>query len=146
LFVLLAAATPSRAQEFSGPDGFAICPFTATQFGPCEPLTVSAQQSYRLSAEEVRIVDILKRYAATSDHSLVKELAKSFAAPQLPLATAKIADFWLPDRQHDKSPSNCFACGIHLRYTNDDLMQMTYTVASRFSVIWNRVMVSAPLK
>jgi hypothetical protein len=137
---LVATAISSRAQERVSPDGFSIC---ASDLGHCEALTDPALRSHRLSSEEVSIVATLKRYAVAPDDALLKDLETSFAPLRLIASTGKYSDYWLPARQDkDNSQSNCFVCGIHFVYSENNLQQMNYTVVGKFSVIWNRVLVS----
>jgi hypothetical protein len=145
LVVVLAAAAPSAAQQHAGPDGFAICPFIDSGTGSCEPLTDQAEQRFGLSNEQTAIVAQLKIFVAKPDETLLEQIGKSFAPSQRPAAAGDYSDIWLADRPGpDNAPSACFVCGVHLRYLKYDLYQLTYTVESKFTVIWNRAMVARP--
>jgi hypothetical protein len=48
----------SRAQPYTGPDGFGIWPYVNSNIGKCRPLTDQSKQSFGLSAEETAIVTI----------------------------------------------------------------------------------------
>jgi hypothetical protein len=142
---LLGTAAANLAQSHAGPDEFSICAFTNSAIGACEPLTDTAVQGYSLTAEESRLVKILKRFAATPTDAVLDELLPSFGVPQKPLETPKSTDHWLPERPGgNKAASDCFACGVHLRLIENVLYQITYSVNGKFSVIWNRELAEKP--
>jgi hypothetical protein len=142
LFVGSAAAV--RAQPHAGPDGFSICPFVNADTGSCAPLTNQAVQSFGLSEPQAGVVAILKQFAVKPDAGLLEQLAKTFAQPQSAASAGTYSDIWLADRGPGNAASDCFICGIHLRYRNKELYQMTYTVEDKFTVLWNKPQASSP--
>ena len=128
-----------------GPDGFSICPIVNADIGPCEPLTDAAMAGRGLSAEEEGIVGKLRRLAEAPDQAAIDDLAKSFAPVRTPVDTADFKDVWFPDRDAaGNALTSCFACGLHLRFAKDGLIQINYAPEARFIVIWNRVPVTKP--
>ncbi len=63
---LVIAAVPSRAQPYTGPDGFGIWPYVNSNIGKCRPLTDQSKQSFGLSAEETAIVAIFAKNVGRS--------------------------------------------------------------------------------
>lgn len=153
---VIAAALPARAQPYTGPDGFGICPFansalgvTHSTIGPCRPLTDQAMQSFGLAANQTGVVAILRSYAAKPAADLLQQLENtmSLAAPKQFAAAGRFSDYWFPDAA---DPSNV-ALGVHFRYVDEaskqQLFQMTYAVDGidgHFTVIWNRVAAATP--
>jgi hypothetical protein len=142
--VLLGAVVAVRAQSHASPDGFSICPFVNADSGSCAPLTDQAPQSYGLSESQAAVVAMLKQFAVKPDAAILEQLTKTFAQPQSAASAGAYSDIWLAERRADNSPSDCFVCGIHLRYRNRDLYQMTYAVEGKFTVLWNKPQASPP--
>jgi len=142
--LLIAGGGTSRAQPYTGPDGFAICPYAKGIIGTCAPLTDAAIRGYRLDTAQAGNVATLRRIAAKPAPELVNAIvdSKLFAAPRQFSSAGDYADYWFPD---SANPGR-IECGIHLRYTKDDLQQMTYAVDGRFIVLWTRTAAAKPLR
>jgi hypothetical protein len=139
--------TAALAQESVGPDGFSICPIVNADIGKCEALSDAALQGYGLTSDEQSIVGKLRRLAGAPDQAAIDDLAKSFAPVETPVDTPNYRDVWFPDRDAaGNALTSCFACGLHLRFAKDDLMQINYLPEAKFIVIWNRVLMTTPAK
>jgi hypothetical protein len=138
---LVIGGSASRAQPYTGPDGFAICPYAKGVIGKCAPLTDPAMRDYGLTAAQAGLVamwrTIVMKPAPAPADTIVN--SKPFAAPWLFSHLDEYSDYWFPD------PSSVsIECGIHFRYAKEDLMQMNYAVDGRFIVLWTRNAVVPP--
>ena len=80
-----------------------------------------------LSAEEEGIVGKLRRLAEAPDQAAIDDLAKSFAPVRTPVDLPEFKDVWFPDQDAAGSAlTSCFACGLHLRFAGDGLIQINY--------------------
>ena len=136
--LLLSAAATVRAQEHAGADGFSLCPFINAGSDACVPLNDQAMQSAGLSQAQVNVIAILEQFAVKPDAALLEQLAQTFAQPRSGASAGAYSDIWLAERGADNAASDCFICGIHLRYRDKALYQITYTVEGKFTVLWNQ--------
>jgi hypothetical protein len=86
----------------AGPDGFSICPFAGSAFGPlhstigpCQPLTGQSMQSFGLSASQAAIVAILQSIAVKPAFNPLQPMAnaKSLAVPKIFVAAGDYSDY-----------------------------------------------------
>jgi hypothetical protein len=139
---LLSFAPASSAEQTVAPDGFSICILDSSAFGPCQPLSEATIASFHLSGEEQQIARQLKRLVVSSDQAVLDDLAKAFAPPRPPIGTTDFIDLWFPDRRDPQV--TCFICGLHLKFAQQQLVQINYGVTGQFMIIWNRVMMTLP--
>ena len=62
--------------------------------------------------------------------------------PRPPIGTADFIDLWFPDRRDPQA--TCFICGLHVKFAQQQMVQINYGVSGQFMIIWNRVMMTLP--
>jgi hypothetical protein len=143
--LLLALAGSALAKETVGRDGFSICAWGKGALGPRKQITADSVREFGLTPAHEDVLLKLRRLAADPRPALLDEIARSFGAPRNFAEVGAYADRFYPERE--PQAASCIECGLHLRFRNAELFQITYgRWQGGFQIIWNRALVAPAAK
>ena len=138
--LLLALTGFAEAKDTVGKDGFSICAWKNGALGPCKEITADSRREFGLTPADADLLGKLRRLAADPKTPLLDEIARSFGPPRTFAEVGAFADRFYPERA--PGAASCIECGLHLRFKDAELFQITYgRWQGGFQIIWNRALV-----
>jgi hypothetical protein len=138
---LLALGGVAHTKETVGKDGFSICAWKMGALGPCKQITADSMREFGLTPADESVLRKLRRFAADPRAPLLEETVRSFASPRNFAEVGAFTDRFYPERE--PGAASCIECGLHLRFRNAELFQITYGRSQGgFQIIWNRALVA----
>jgi hypothetical protein len=139
--LLLALAGLAHAKVTVGRSGFSLCAWKTGALGPCKKITADSMREFGLTPADEGVLRKLRRFAADPRASLLDDIARSFGAPRNFAEVGAYTDRFYPER--GPGTASCLECGVHLRFRNAELFQITYgRWQGGFQIIWNRALVA----
>jgi hypothetical protein len=134
-----------QAKETVGRDGVSICAWKNGALGPCRRIAAESAREFGLTPADEDVLGKVRRFAADPRRPLLDELARSFGAPRDFTEVGAYVDRFYPERE--PGAASCIECGLHLRFRDAKLFQITYARwQGGFQIIWNRALAAPASK